>query len=693
MFIRLLLISACVAATYFSELEDGEIETLSRSHKRRKRHREGQDGLRRNSDYPAWYNRDLEEVNIISRGLDSILSHLGSSLVPAVTRFPLRMMAEDSEDAASKISADIKFMKVLLSEDLQDSVTMRSSMERKMQSDSTWGAWNNSVVNLLIMGNSARFDEGDFLENLSPFVRLHVEIVKFVFRSWSEFVTSLKKYPLIEELSSDFPAGSVSFPSLYLPFVGEIVPETFRSFFDRLLPQVSSLWPSLRDRYLNSLRYQLDTVKALLEELELLVSQVMNQEGVVDTSQQEIFKDLLCPDLIKVSAFVSWVPPENIRRSNRLIVSLFRICSESTAVDFDKKHKMISYLPEVIRNQSYFAKKTFRVSSLRDSMLELSKPLLERGNEIFPSNIIVKFTDTRAEGDNGPRAQWLSVMFEYYFKAGNGIFEYSDDSNRFLKPCAKASFKALSAVGRLIGISIRHGITVGAKLTPCSLALLRLPSKSFDLEKCVKAEDPLFYSGVKKIELAFAWDDQEAAEMLLQSLPDSHDLTQTSYPEYIHERLYEKGVGSIRKQMAHVSRAIQSVIPQAALELFTDQEFETMINGVDELPGDSLWNGIHFKVTSIETQIKQWLEEIIHEENEAFRFAFNRFVTGAAQPPVNLNDPWIFATVNFSATLDSLPTAQTCFRNILIPNYLSKETLRDKLLLAVFHGVSTLELY
>ena len=690
MIIRLLTISASVAATYFSELEDGEIETLSRSNTRRKRRREHQDRLTRQSEYPEWYNRDLDEVNIISRGLDSVLSHLGSNLVPAVTRFPLRTMSEESEGAASKISADIKFMKALLSEDLQDSVTMRNSMERKMQSDSTWGAWNNSVVNLLIMGNSARFDEGDFLVNLSPFVRLHVEIVKFVFRSWSEFATSLKKYTLIEELSLDFPPDSVSLPSLYLPFVGEIVPETMQGFFDRLLPQATSLWPSLRDRYLNSLRYQFDTVRGLLEELELLVSQVMNQNGV---NQSEIFKNLLCPDLLKVSAFVSWVPPENFRRSNRLIVSLFRICSDSAAVDFDKKHKMISYLPEVIRNQSYFAKKTFRVPSLRDSLLELSKPFLERGTEIFPSDLIVKFTDTRAEGDNGPRAQWLSVMFEYYFKAGNGIFEYSDDSNRFLKPCAKASIKALSAVGRLIGISIRHGITVGAKLTPCSLALLRLPSKSFDLENCVKAEDPLFYSGVKKIELAFAWDDQEAAEMFFQSLPDSHDLTQTSYPEYIHERLYEKGIGSIRKQMAQISRAIQSVVPQAALELFTDREFETLINGVDELTGDTLWNGIHFKVTDRETQIKQWLEEIIREENDDFRFAFNRFVTGAAQPPVNLDDPWIFATVNFLATLDNLPTAQTCFRNILIPNYATKDTFREKLVMAVFHGVSTLDLY
>jgi hypothetical protein len=194
-------------------------------------------------------------------------------------------------------------------------------------------------------------------------------------------------------------------------------------------------------------------------------------------------------------------------------------------------------------------------------------------------------------------------------------------------------------------------------------------------------------------EQAFAWDDQEAAEMFFQSLPDSHDLSQTTYPEYIQERLYEKGIGSIRKQMAHISRGIQSVIPQAALELFTDQEFETMINGVNELPGDTLWNGIHFKLNGRETYIKQWLDEIIHEENVAFRFAFNRFITGATHPPVNINDPWIFVEVNFLATLDSLPTAQTCFRNILIPNYSSKEMLHQKLALAVLNGVSNMDLY
>ena len=107
-----------------------------------------------------------------------------------------------------------------------------------------------------------------------------------------------------------------------------------------------------------------------------------------------------------------------------------------------------------------------------------------------------------------------------------------------------------------------------------------------------------------------------------------------------------------RMHMAqHVSRAIRTVIPQAALALFSSAEFQLMINGVDELSAETVWQGVHFKH---ETPLKNRLKNISLTENENFRFAFNRFVTAVAQPPISRdNDPWIFAEV------DSLESAKS----------------------------------
>jgi hypothetical protein len=507
-------------------------------------------------------------------------------------------------------------------------------------------------------------------------------------------VSAFKKFSLIEELTQQFGPDRVATPWLYRAVAGEIAADGIDKLFERLSPQVSAAWPSIRDRTYSSLRFQHSTVQILIDELEAAVSHVMNFQGMEsETGPKSQLTDLLCPDLVMVSGFVSFAPPASIRRMNRLVMSMVHLCKESTGVE--NRQKIISFLPEVIRNDRFFARRTLRVPSAKQALIEHAKPFLEKNNDIFPSEIVIRFRDSPAEGDGGPRAQWLSVLFEHYFRAGNGIFEYSDDSQRFLKPAKNASFKHLSAVGRLLGISIRHGVTVGARLTPCALALLRLPEDDFDIEACVEAEDPAFFSNIKKVEQLFSWEDQEAAEMVLQSLPDSEQLTQLNFYEYEYNKLFQKGIGSIRKQMAYISRALQSVLPQSALELFSKSEFEAIVNGVVSLSAETLWRGLYLKkrLGTSSQVLDEWLEEIIEEESDEFRFKLHRFITGVPQPPLKQDEPWLFAEVDFTMSRDKLPIAQTCFKNIVFPDYASKSILRDKLALAISEGNGSLDLY
>jgi len=76
-------------------------------------------------------------------------------------------------------------------------------------------------------------------------------------------------------------------------------------------------------------------------------------------------------------------------------------------------------------------------------------------------------------------------------------------------------------------------------------------------------------------------------------------------------------------------------------------------------------------------QVIKWLWEVLEEIEPAQRVLFLKFVSGRSRLPVNsvdLNQRFQIMKVDRDA--NSLPTAQTCFFQLRLPPYQSKEILR-----------------
>jgi hypothetical protein len=142
-----------------------------------------------------------------------------------------------------------------------------------------------------------------------------------------------------------------------------------------------------------------------------------------------------------------------------------------------------------------------------------------------------------------------------------------------------------------------------------------------------------------------------------------------------------------------IKKGIRSVLPNGALELFTETEFDIMINGHKTLSANTLIAGIRIVRQPQGSRIYDWLKEIVEEETNEFRFAFNQFVTAVKQPPVRNTSPWIKLEIDSKLEINSLPRAQTCYQLLRIPDYPSKDMLKSKLSTAVLEGNASLELH
>ncbi|TFY76514.1 hypothetical protein EWM64_g7498, partial [Hericium alpestre] len=185
--------------------------------------------------------------------------------------------------------------------------------------------------------------------------------------------------------------------------------------------------------------------------------------------------------------------------------------------------------------------------------------------------------------------------------------------------------------------------------------------------------------------------------------PGGKDLTVTSdnVEEYIHE-VVEAIVGSGAKLQAQAFReGFSKVFPITDLQAFTIDELVMLFGNSDEdwspetlseaLKADHGFN--------VESRAIRSLIEVMTEYDAPSRREYLQFITGSPKLPIGgfrgLNPPLTVVRKPHEPPLtadDYLPSVMTCVNYLKLPEYSSKEVLREKLGVAMREGVGSFHL-
>lgn len=101
-----------------------------------------------------------------------------------------------------------------------------------------------------------------------------------------------------------------------------------------------------------------------------------------------------------------------------------------------------------------------------------------------------------------------------------------------------------------------------------------------------------------------------------------------------------------------------------------------------------MFQNINFSVSPTTLYLKEWMLEILNGFNNEQLQKFLFYVTGSFKPPATGFTDFSL-NVHFYTTLTTshLPNAHTCSRQIDVPIYESKESMENKLILAINEGV------
>ena len=177
-------------------------------------------------------------------------------------------------------------------------------------------------------------------------------------------------------------------------------------------------------------------------------------------------------------------------------------------------------------------------------------------------------------------------------------------------------------------------------------------------------------------------------------LPDGANIpvTEENKHKYIQLLAYARMATSIKDQLEAYLAGLHELVPHRLLKIFNEKELEVMISGQPTVDIQDLKNNTEL-VNYIKTdQIIIWLWEVLEEFDMELRTAFLQFVTGSSRVPVDgfkelrgMNGPQRF-NIQREFQEERLPRAHTCFNQLDLPNYKSKEILIEKLTLAITEG-------
>nr|VDD29847.1 unnamed protein product [Brassica oleracea] len=225
----------------------------------------------------------------------------------------------------------------------------------------------------------------------------------------------------------------------------------------------------------------------------------------------------------------------------------------------------------------------------------------------------------------------------------------------------------------------------------------------------IEAIDPDYYKALKwmlendisdVLDLTFSVDaDEEKLILYEKTEVTDHELipggrnikvTEENKHEYVDLIAEHRLTTAIRPQINAFLEGFSELILKDLISIFNDKELELLISGLPDIDLDNLRANTEYSGYSPGSPVIQWFWEVVQGLSKEDKARLLQFVTGTSKVPLEgfsslqgISGAQKFQIHKAYGSADHLPSAHTCFNQLDLPEYPSKEHLQERLLLAI----------
>ena len=409
-----------------------------------------------------------------------------------------------------------------------------------------------------------------------------------------------------------------------------------------------------------------------------------------DDDEEDVFKD----DKIKFTLFdYMWL--FNPSAKNEIIV-LFNEYQQRTEitkflnrVDGDREAGFLNFFFN--RHRFNLTLNIRRDHLIEDTLNEVSKPDMN-----FQNKLKVKFTGEQGVDVGGVRKEFFILLIRQIFDPNYGMFSYNNKTRLFwfnhhsFEPKIKYEL-----IGVIFGLAIYNNTILDVKL-PITVykKLLGMKPDLEDLKEC----DPELYQTLnylkqnnspnlkEELDTNFTVIDDKFGEKLTIPLkPNGENImidseNKDEYVDLYVDWYFNK---SINEPFTSFEKGFYRVFNRNLSKILTPDELELIICGTQFLDFHELKKACQYEDYEKDSETIKYFWEILLDFGEEEKKKFLSFVTGCDRAPIDGLGSLPITISHGGSDLTQLPSAHTCFNNLILPDYKNKEKMKKALLTAI----------
>ena len=307
----------------------------------------------------------------------------------------------------------------------------------------------------------------------------------------------------------------------------------------------------------------------------------------------------------------------------------------------------------------------------------------------------------------GVSREWFAVLSRTLLAPETGLFTAIGDEG-ICQPSTNSvastvpHLPAFKLTGRLVAKALIESQNLDIHFSrsfykhilghPVTFADLEATEPDFFKSMVAILEHPLEDLG---LELTFS-DEHRAlgTTTVVDLVPGGHSLAVEDETKALYARLLTeyRTTAAIRDQTKAFLTGFYSVLDRSLVSIFDVHQLELLISGLPTVDIDDMRAHTSYHGYSASDPQITYLWNVLQNFSKVEKALFLQFVTGSSKVPLDGfkalrgNQGVQCMSVHKAFDTDRLPTAHTCFNQIVLPQYASEEVLREKLLIAVREG-------
>ena len=329
---------------------------------------------------------------------------------------------------------------------------------------------------------------------------------------------------------------------------------------------------------------------------------------------------------------------------------------------------------------------------IEDTLKELSKP-----NINLRSPLKIDFIGEEGIDQGGLKKEFFMLLTRQLFNEKNNLFLYNNKSRLFwFNINSNEDNSKYELIGIILGLSIYNGIILDIKF-PLALykKLLQIDPSLEDIKEIDKELYSTFYYLLntddenleKNMDTNFTVLIEKDGKKINIPLIENGEnimINNKNKKEYIDLYIDWYFNKSIKDYYINFEKGFYKVFDEDLSKILSPEELELIICGSSNLNFLELKNACIYKDGYNKDSLTiKYFWEIVLDFDEEEKKKLLSFITGCDRAPINGLGNLIISITKIGTDINKLPSAHTCFNNLLLPDYKDKNILKKSLFIAI----------